>query len=111
MKIDAQKMGSVTVLTPRAAVSGGEVESFVSTVEDYRRKTNGRMVIECSQVPFLDSAGIEALWDLADRQRESGQTMKLAGVPELCREIFELTGISPHLDMFDSAESAVRSFL
>ncbi len=111
MKIESQKMGSVLVLSPRAAVSGGEVNEFVTAVEDFRRKTNGRIVLELSQVPFLDSSGIEALWDLADRQREAGQTLKLAAVPELCREIFELTGISPDLDLFDSAESAVRSFL
>jgi anti-anti-sigma factor len=111
VKIEVQKMGSVTVLTPRAAVSGGEVDDFISAVEEYRRKTNGRIVLECSQMPFLDSRGIEALWDLADRQREGGQPTKLAAVPELCREILELTGIAPHLDLFDSAESAVRSFL
>ncbi len=111
MKIDVQKMGSVMVLSPRAAIAGGEVDEFAHILEDYRRKTNGRVVVECSQIPFLDSRGIEALWDLADRQRKSGQTAKLAAVPELCREIFELTGISPHLDLFDSAESAVRSFL
>jgi anti-anti-sigma factor len=111
MKIDVQKMGSVVVLSPRAAIAGGEVDAFTASVEDHRRKTGGRIVLECSQVPFLDSRGVEALWDLADRQRESGQSTKLAAVPELCREIFELTGISPHLDLFDSAESAVRSFL
>ena len=60
---------------------------------------------------YLDSLGLEALWDLSDRQRENGQTVKLAGVGELCREIFELTGMSGKLDMFDTAENAVRSFL
>ena len=60
---------------------------------------------------FLDSRGVEVLWDLADRQRETGQTTKLAAVPELCREILELTEVVQHLDLFDSSESAVRSFL
>ncbi len=111
MKIDMQRMGSVTVLSPRSAITQGEVDDFANVLEENRRKTNGRMVLEFSQVPFLDSRGVEVLWDLKDRQRESGQTTKIAAVPELCREIFELTGIAPHLDIFDSAESAVRSFL
>lgn len=104
-------MGSVTVLSPRAAISQGEAQEFAGIIDDFRRKTNGRMVLEFSQVPFVDSVGLEALWDFADRQRENGQTAKLAAVPELCREIFEITGVAPHLDLFDSAESAVRSFL
>ena len=111
MKIDTLRMGSITVLSPRGAIAQDDVDAFERAVEDCRLKTNGRMVLDCSQVAYLDSRGIEVLWDLADRQREAGQTTKLAAVPELCREIFELTGITEQLDLFDSPESAVRSFL
>ncbi len=111
MKMDVQRMGSVTVLSPRSAIAQAEIEDFVRLVEEHREKTHGRFVLEFSQVPFVDSRGLEALWDLADRQRESGQTTKVAAVPELCREILELTGITSHLDLFDCAESAVRSFI
>jgi len=111
VRIDLHRMGSVTVLSPRGAIAQVDVDEFNGVVEEYRHKTNGRMVLEFSQVSFLDSRGVEVLWDLADRQREAGQTTKLAAVPELCREIFELTGIAGHLDLFDTAESAVRSFV
>lgn len=111
MKIDVQRLGSVTVVSPRAAISQGEVDEFTTLLEQYRHKSNGRLVLEFSQVPFVDSRAVEVLWDFADRQHETGQTTKLAAVPELCREIFELTGVAPQLDLFDSAESAVRSFL
>ncbi len=111
MKIDNHRMGSVTILSPRGAIAQDDVDAFAHCVEEHRNQTNGRMVLDCSQVSFVDSRGVEVLWDLADRQREAGQTVKLAAVPELFREILELTGIAGHLDLFDSPESAVRSFL
>ena len=111
MKINTNRIGSVTVLNPHGAIAQDDVEEFSQLIEECRQKSNGRFVIEFSDVSFLDSRGLEALWDLADRQRESGQTAKLSGVPELCREIFELTDMSKHLDLFDTAENAVRSFL
>lgn len=111
MKIDIDRMGSVTVLSPRSAISQDDVQDFVNTVEDSLQSSNGRLVLEFSQVTFMDSQGVEALWDLVDRQREAGQSAKIAAVPEICREIFELTGIGEQIDMFDSAESAVRSFI
>jgi len=111
VKIDAHRIGSITVITPRGAIAQDDVEEWTQVMEEYRQKTNGRIVLELSDVPFMDSRGIEALWDLADSQREGGQTTKLAAVPELCREIFELTGVAEYLDMFDTPESAVRSFL
>jgi len=111
MKFDVQRMGSVTVISPRGAIAQVEADDFARLLEDHRQRTNGRMVVELSQVPFLDSRALEVLWDLADRQREAGQTTKLAAVPELCREIFDLTGVGAQLDLFDTPESAVRSFL
>jgi anti-anti-sigma factor len=111
VKIDVHRMGSVAVVSPRGAIAQDEVDEFAATVENVRQKTNGRMVIELSQVPYFDSQGIEVLWDLADQQREAGQAMRVAAIPELCQKIFELTQITEHLDLYDSPESAVRSLL
>jgi anti-anti-sigma factor len=111
VKVDIQKLGSVTILAPRGAVTLDESEKFEQLLEDHRTRTNGRLVLELSQVPVLDSRAVEVLWDFADRQRSAGQAAKTAAVTELCREILELTGVAPHLDMYDSSESAVRSFI
>lgn len=111
MKLDIQKLGSVTVMSPRGAISQEDAEKFEQLLEEHRNRTNGRLVLEMSQVPLMDSRAIEVLWDYADRQQAAGQTAKLAAVPELCREIFELTGVAGQLDLYDSSESAVRSFI
>jgi len=111
MKMDVARIGSVSVLSPRGPIAQADAQEFGQQVQDLRVKTNGRMVLEFSQVAYMDSEGIEVLWDLADMQREGGKTIKMAAVPQLCRETFELTGIAGQIDLFDSAESAVRSFL
>ena len=111
MKLDVQRMGSVLVLSPRGAVAQEDVEVFAAAVDEHRKRSNGRLVLELSQVPYFDSRGIETLWDFADRQQETGQSTRVASVGELCREIMELTGVAGQLDFYDNAESAVRSFL
>lgn len=111
MKIDVHQMGSVAVLTPHGAIAQDDVDPFARAAEEHRCRCNGRIVFDFGNVAFLDSRGVEALWDLADRQRESGRPTKLAAVPELCREIFELTGVAGQLDLFDTPENAVRSFM
>lgn len=111
MKLDVSKLGSVTVLTPRGPLTQGDAEDFAGSAEETRVRTNGRLVLDLAQVPYLDSRGVEVLMDLADRQLDGGQTMRVAACPELCREILELTGVAGMLDLFDTPESAVRSFL
>ncbi len=111
MKFDVARMGSVTVLTPLSSISGVEVDDFAQIVDEHRKKTHGRLVLDMSQVSFMDSRAVEALWDFSDTQRANGRTAKLASVQELCREILDLTGALENLDLFDVPESAVKSFL
>jgi len=109
MKIDVHRLGNVSVLSPRGAIAQDDVDDFSRMVDETWHKTNGRLVIDLSQVPYLDSRGVEVLWDLADRQRQTGQTARVAAVPELCREILELADVASELDLYDTAESAVKS--
>ena len=111
MKVDVHRMGSVSVISPRGAIAQDDVVTFAHHVEDQRVKSNGRMVLDLSQVAYIDSLGLNTLLDLCDRQRDAGQTMRVAAVQELCREILELTQVSDGLDIFDTTENAVRSFL
>ena len=111
MKIDVRQMGSVTVLSPHGAIAQDDVDEFTQAVEEHRCGTNGRLVLDLANVAFLDSRGVEALWDFSDAQQHGGQTARLATVPELCREILELAGLAEQVDIFDSSESAVRSFV
>ena len=50
MKLDIQKLGSVTVLSPRGALSQEETEKFERLLEEHRNRTNGRLVLEFSQI-------------------------------------------------------------
>jgi len=111
MKIDVHQMGSVTVVSPSGAIAQDDVDDFARVLEERRCSTNGRLLIDFGDVSFLDSRAVEAIWDFADQQHESGHIAKLAAVQELCREILELTSVSEQLDIFDSCESAVRSFV
>lgn len=110
MKIDVRQMGSVTVIAPQGPIAQDDVKDFVRTTTEQREATGGRLVLDFAKVAFLDSAGVEAVWDLSDHLQESGRAAKLAGLPEICREILELTGLARDLDLFDTTESAVKSF-
>ena len=111
MKIGVTQMGSVTVMSPHGAIAQDDTDAFQHVLEEQRQQSSGRIVLDFGDVAFLDSRAVETLWDFADRQHETGRSAKLASVQELCREILELTGVSPNLDIYDSAESAVRSFV
>ncbi len=111
MKIDRTRVGSVGVVAPRGSVTHAEAEELVTAIAMTRQSSSGRVVLDLSSVPYVDSRTLEALLDFADQQRDAGQTAKLAAVTETLREILDLTELSREFELFDTVDNAVRSFL
>ncbi|HYE01655.1 MAG TPA: STAS domain-containing protein, partial [Phycisphaerales bacterium] len=74
-------------------------------------KSRGRLVLDAAAIPFVDSAGLEALVQAAEELAESGQTLKLCGVGETLREVLDLTELSGLFEYFADVGDATRSFL
>ena len=111
MKIDRLKMGSVGIVAPHGAITQAETDELTTVIETTRQPAAGRVVLDMSDVPYADSKALEALLDFADRQRSAGQAAKMAGLTDTCREVFDLTELLGEFELFDSVDSAVRSFL
>ncbi len=108
MKIDLQQHGIVIVLRPHGALAADDVDAFTRAMQDATDKTGGRVVVDMSDVPFLDSRGIETLL-----QQGAGQSgvnpPTFAALGETCREALDLTEALPRLRTFDTVENAIRS--
>jgi anti-anti-sigma factor len=111
MTIREQRHGAVTVLTPQGAVCTDDAAEFKRVAEAAAQKTLGRLVIDMSESPFLDSLGIEALLDLGDLLAQSGHGVCLCGECDTVREILDLVGVSESFEHFADVNTAVRSFL
>lgn len=111
MQIDEARQGAVTVLKPQGPLGGGDVDAFASRVREVLGESLGRFVIDASGVPFLDSAGLEALVMAGEELAQSGLALKLCGVNETLREVMELTETAPLFEHYEDVQAAVRSFL
>ena len=111
MQIEETRQGAVTVLRPRGIVGANEAPALREHALATLRKTLGRFVIDASDIPFVDSVGLEALIDVADELTESGQALKLCGETETLREILDLTELASAFEHYEDVGVAVRSFL
>jgi len=111
MRIERSRVGSVGVVAPQGSVAQTEVVELVAAIRLTRQSSGGRVVLDLSRVPYLDSRALEALLDFSEEQRSAGQTAKLAGLTDTCREILDLTDLLGEFEQFDTVENAVRSFL
>ncbi len=111
MKIEEQAYGAVTLMKPVGPVTEVDVEDLHAHLLEVRTRNLGRLVIDISAVPFIDSQGLECLLDLANEMEKTGQVLKLCGENDTFREILELTDLAAVFEHFPDAITAVRSFI
>lgn len=111
MEIHEQVKGAVRLLRPRGALVNPDAELLKARALDAIHAHLGRVVLDAAAVPFADSRGLEILLELGEALAQSGQALKLCAVSETLREALELTDLVSLFDLYDDADSAVRSFL
>jgi len=110
MKLDTQLHGSVSVLVPHGPLAGEELDDFRQALSLAIDQKSGRVVLDLNDVPYLDSGGIEALLELCTGQQAASARPRLAQLGETCREALDLTDALTRLTVFDTVESAIRSY-
>jgi anti-sigma B factor antagonist len=69
-----------------------------------------RIVVDLSNVPYMASAGLKALLSGLRRARLLGGDVRLAGLTERVREVFEMSGFDQVFAIYPSAAAAVASY-
>jgi anti-sigma B factor antagonist len=111
MEIQEQRHGAVSVLKPVGPLTGTDAEQFKNCALLQASKALGRLVVDASAVPFLDSSGIECLIDVSDALFQGGRALKLCAATETVKETLDLTGFGHAFEFVDDVNSGVRSFL
>lgn len=99
------------VVRPAGPLTSTEAEGFKTRIRELMRENLGRVVIDASALPYVDSKGLESLADVAEELAQSGKGLKVCAANETLRQVIELTGLSPQFEHFDDTNTAVRSFL
>jgi anti-sigma B factor antagonist len=109
MKVQSQPHGPATLLTAHGPLTSDETGDLRAAVATALAARGKRVVVDLSDVPYLDSAGIELLLELCGAQQSGPQRPKLAALSEACLEALNLTDVLPRLDVFDTVDNALRS--
>ncbi|MGA8431301.1 MAG: STAS domain-containing protein [Candidatus Sulfotelmatobacter sp.] len=69
-----------------------------------------RIVLDCSKVEHMDSAGIEILLRCMEEAMKRDGDLKLAAVSPMSAAIMELMRVDRLFEVFDTSDEAARSF-
>ncbi len=111
MEVTISQEGAVTALKPCGPVIAGELDELDRMLRSLSLRWVKRIILNMSEVPLIDSAGLELLQQYRGQMAEHGLKMKICGLTEMTQKIFDITKLSSRFEIFPDIASAVRSFL
>ncbi len=85
----------------------GNRQEFKQAVLDQVEHGVRLVVIDFARSPYIDSSGLGALVSLGKRLRDAGGDLRLAGLNEDLRTLFELTRLDALFPLFASRADAL----
>lgn len=111
MEIIETSHGAILVLKPIGALVDADASAFRDRTLDAAARSLGRVVVDASAIPFVDSAGVEALLDVTEELADGGRALKLCTPVLTLKQVLELTDCISAFEIYDDVPLAVRSFL
>ena len=105
-----KRSGAVDLISGSQPLSREHQSAFLNSVEACFGNGQPRIVFDLSNIPLMDSVGLEALLEARDRCHKLGGSIVLARPNALCRDILRINGIDKELNIYDDAVKAVGSF-
>jgi anti-sigma B factor antagonist len=110
MRIKTQNYGNVTVIDLQGEMDGDLADLLKDTIATTLAERPTGVVLNMSDVSFIDSQGLELLLWIRDYCRENKTQLRLAALDENCEKILEITQLHNEFDRHPELAEAVKSF-
>jgi anti-sigma B factor antagonist len=108
--LEHEQAGDVTVVTIRSELDAGSAPRFKEVLEGLLGDGTDRIAMDLSRLDYVDSAGLGVLVSTLKMLRARGGDLRLFGLKDSVRMIFDLTRLSKVFRIFPGREEALASF-
>jgi anti-sigma B factor antagonist len=106
----SHKVGQVAVISLAGRFDAHVVPGVQKWLEGVTASPPAQVVVNLTDVTFMDSAALATLVQGMKRSRQAGGDLRLSNLRQPVRVIFELTRFDRAFDIFDTEDEAVASF-
>jgi anti-sigma B factor antagonist len=111
MKYKTQDYNDLTVVELKGELTTDFIDILKNAMNDIVAKKKLGIVLDLSNISFIDSKGLEYLLWLRDYCRENSCALKLAALNENCGKILEITRLEKEFDSYGELTQAVKSLV
>ncbi|MET9952218.1 STAS domain-containing protein [Streptomyces sp. NPDC006339] len=106
-RVDVRTVGASEVLTPVGELDHHTAELLRAPLDRALDEGRTRLVLDCSQLEFCDSTGLNVLLGARLRAEAAGGGVHLVAMRPPVARVFEITGADAVFTVHDSLDSAL----
>ena len=111
MDIELRSLGQVKLVKLRGKLNlGDSVDRFRNTLDDLMGSGDTRIVLDLSDVPWIDSSGIGLLVKTLTSAKQRGGSVKLLNPSKFTVQTLKMICLLDLFEVFNDQEKAVASF-
>jgi len=111
LRMNKRQVDSVTVIDMSGKIIlGEETAQLRETVKKILSKGNDRILLNLSDVSYIDSSGLGQLVSCFAKTVGKGGQMKLLNLTNKVKEVLQITKLSTVFDIFEDENKAIQSF-
>ncbi|MEV0265892.1 STAS domain-containing protein [Streptomyces sp. NPDC050617] len=107
LHVGVRRHGASAVLTPVGELDHHTAELLREPLESCVDEGCSRLVVDCSQLEFCDSTGLNVLLGARLKAEAAGGGVHLAGMLPVVARVFEITGAEAVFTVHDTLEAAL----
>lgn len=100
-------LGDSVILYPDNYLNDIEGEKLEEMCDSFLKKGFKKIIIDFSETDLINSIGISILIGIIEKIRESNGALIFAGLKSVNKDIFNIVGLTKHVQIFDTVEEAM----
>ena len=110
MNIREEKSNDVVVCTPEGEINIHTSVELRKVFEKFITHSEKKLLVDFSNVSYIDSSGLATLIEMLQRLKRIGGTLRLSGMVDKVKNVFEITKVHKLFAIFDSRQEALKGF-
>ncbi len=110
MKLKINKIEEITVVTPSGSLDVAVQGDFKDKLLGIIDSGSDDIVLDLSEVVFVDSSCLGTLVALTKKIREKDGDLKMTRLNDDVRSIFQITRLDKIFEIFENNDEAIQSF-
>ena len=109
LDVHTESQGDAVIMTPKGEIDLSRSPVLRASITQVQQLSQGRLVIDLTDVPYMDSSGLATLVEAMQHSRKSGGLLILCGLQDKVQSVFEIARLNMVFTIVNSRDEALTA--